>query len=79
MTERKPDTDRDWADPDDAAELTAEMLDHAEISVGGKVIRPATGVLTNDGMRPIAERRQAVTLRPPCHVPLRQAQDDRKK
>jgi len=63
MTERKPDTDRGWVDPDDAPELTEEMLDQAEFSIGGKVIRPATGVLTKDGMRPISERRQPVTLR----------------
>lgn len=30
--------------------------------------RPATGVLTKDGMRPIAERRQEVTLRLPPEV-----------
>lgn len=63
MTERKPDTDREWVDPDDAPELTEEMLDYAELSVAGKVIRPATGVLTKDGMRPISEKRQPVTLR----------------
>lgn len=68
MTERKPNTGRDWVDPDDAPELTDEMLDHAQFSIGGKVIRPATGVLTKDGMRPIAERRQQVTLRLPRHV-----------
>ena len=68
MTERKPDTDREWADPDDAPELTEEMLDQAEYSIGGKVIRPATGVLTKDGMRPISERRQEVTLRLPPAV-----------
>ena len=54
MTERKPDTAREWVDPDDAPEWTDEMFDHAELSVGGKVIRPATGVLTKDGMRPIS-------------------------
>jgi hypothetical protein len=54
MTERKPDTGSDWHDPDDAPELTEEMLDHAEFSIGGKVIRPATGILTADGIRPIA-------------------------
>jgi hypothetical protein len=59
MTERTPDTDSDWVDPDDAPELTDEMLEQAEFSIGGKVIRPATGVLTKDGMRPIAERRHA--------------------
>jgi uncharacterized protein (DUF4415 family) len=39
------------------------MLDYAELSVAGKVIRPATGVLTKDGMKPISEKRQSVTLR----------------
>ncbi|HMG45831.1 MAG TPA: hypothetical protein VK614_00020 [Allosphingosinicella sp.] len=32
------------------------MFEQAQFSIGGKVIRPATGVLTKDGMRPIAER-----------------------
>ena len=32
---RKP-----WVDPDDAPELTDEMLDRAEIRVGGRIIRP---------------------------------------
>jgi hypothetical protein len=32
---RKP-----WVDPDDAPELTDEMLDRAEISEGGIIIRP---------------------------------------
>ncbi|HXO70570.1 MAG TPA: hypothetical protein VN838_16535 [Bradyrhizobium sp.] len=34
-TRRKP-----WVDPDDAPELTDEMLDRAEISKGGRIIRP---------------------------------------
>jgi hypothetical protein len=58
MTERKQDTAREWVDPDDAPEWTDEMFDMAEISVGGKVIRPATGVLTKDGMRPIADHKR---------------------
>jgi hypothetical protein len=32
---RKP-----WVDPDDAPELTDEMVDRAEISEGGRIIRP---------------------------------------
>jgi hypothetical protein len=56
MTERKPDTDREWVDPDDAPEWTDEMFDHAEFAIGGKLIRPATGILTADGIRPISER-----------------------
>ncbi len=56
MTEGKPDTAREWVDPDEAPEWTDEMSDMAQISVGGKVIQPATGVLTKHGMRPIARR-----------------------
>jgi uncharacterized protein (DUF4415 family) len=40
-----------WIDPDDAPELTAAWFDAAEICVGGKVIRPVTGVLAKDGVR----------------------------
>jgi hypothetical protein len=42
-----------YGDPDDAPEWTDEMFDAAEIRMGNKVIRPATGVLTKDGIRPI--------------------------
>jgi uncharacterized protein (DUF4415 family) len=48
---RKP-----WVDPDDAPELTDEMLDRAEIRVGGKIVqvgRPPLG----------AEPKSSVTLR----------------
>lgn len=38
---------------DEAPMLTKEWFDHAEIRIGNKVIRPATGVLTKDGIRPI--------------------------
>jgi hypothetical protein len=50
MTGRKPDTDPAWNDPDDAPELTDETLDIAEFAVGGKVVRPARGVLGPDGV-----------------------------
>jgi uncharacterized protein (DUF4415 family) len=42
----------EW-DDDDIPELTEEMIDAGEIRIGGKVVRPATGVLTKDGIRPI--------------------------
>ncbi len=64
----------EWIDPDDAPEWTAEMFAHAEIAVGGVVVRPATGVLTQGGMRPIGrpplgdKARQPVTMRLPPHV-----------
>lgn len=73
MTASKPDT-AEWIDPDDAPEWTDEMFAHAEIAIGGKVIRPATGVLTKDGVRPIGRprlgqaARQPVTMRLPPHV-----------
>ena len=39
-----------WLDPsDDAPEWTDEMADHAELAIGGKVIRPATGYLGPNG------------------------------
>ncbi|UUL81703.1 BrnA antitoxin family protein [Sphingomonas qomolangmaensis] len=44
----------DWTDPDDAPELTAAMAEVAEIAIGGKVIRPATGYL---GPRGVAKGR----------------------
>ena len=58
----------DWTDPDDAPELTAELASVAEVSVGGKVIRPATGYLGPNGVvrgRPPSQGRAKaqVTLR----------------
>lgn len=58
----------DWIDPDDAPELTAELAAVAEFSIGGKVIRPATGYLGPDGVKlgrpPLrAVAKQQVTLR----------------
>ena len=61
-------------DPDDASEWTEEMFAAAEYSVGGVVIRPATGVLVTGGIRPIgrpslgALTRQPATRRLPPHV-----------
>lgn len=64
----------EWSDPDDAPELPDDFADHAAYSVGGVVVRPATGVLTQGGMRPIGrpplgdKARQPVTMRLPPHV-----------
>src|SRR5437868_2583185 len=53
-----------WIDPDDAPELTSELARRAQISVGGKVIREATGTLTRRGRPPVGdEPKQQVTLR----------------
>jgi uncharacterized protein (DUF4415 family) len=58
----------DWIDPDDAPELTEEMMEIAELRVGGKVIRPATGYLGPNGVvrgrPPLRDHaKQQVTLR----------------
>jgi len=58
----------DWIDPDDAPELTEEMMEIAELRVGGKVVRPATGYLAPNGVvrgrPPLREHaKRQVTLR----------------
>jgi uncharacterized protein (DUF4415 family) len=69
MTESKPNSAAVSLDPaDDAPEWTDEMFDIAEFSIGGKVIRPATGYLGPNGVvrgRPPSRERskQQVTLR----------------
>lgn len=52
-----------WHD-EDTPEWTDDQLDRAEVAVGAKVVRPATGTLTRAGRPPIgtAPKRQ-VTLR----------------
>ena len=52
MTAKKLLLPPEW-DDDDVPEWTQEMWDAAEIRIGEKVIRPATGVLTKEGVRPI--------------------------
>ncbi|WP_267381558.1 BrnA antitoxin family protein [Sphingomonas sp. GC_Shp_6] len=68
MTASKPAIVTEWVDPDDAPEWTDEMFDAAEIAVGGKVVRPATGHLGPNGIvrgRPPQrdKAKQQVTLR----------------
>ena len=73
MTVSKPGT-TDRIDPDDDQEWIDEMFAHAEIRVGGNAARPATGVLTRNGVRPIGRpalgdrARKLVTMRLPPHV-----------
>jgi len=53
----------DW-DDEDTPEWTDEQLDRAEIAVGGKVVRAATGTLSRVGRPPLGEAaKQQVTLR----------------
>lgn len=64
MTEKDGVAMRDWIDPDDSPEWTDEMFDRAQISVGGKVVREATGTLTRRGRPPVGDApKQQVTLR----------------
>ena len=63
---RKPTRSRrTWTDPDDGPRLTRAMMRRGELSEGGRVARPATGVLVNDrrGRPRLADPKQAVKLR----------------
>lgn len=58
----------DWVDPDDAPPLTRKFFERAEIRVGGKLVRPASGTLTRDfsraGRPPVGEHpKQQISLR----------------
>jgi uncharacterized protein (DUF4415 family) len=69
VTERKHDTMDDWVDPDEAPEWPDEVWDPAQFSVGGKVVREATGTLTKRGRPPVGDApKQQVTLRLPRDV-----------
>ena len=69
MTEIKRDTDGNWIDPDDAPEWPEEVWECAQIAIGGKVIRPATGTFTKRGRPPVGDTpKQQVTLRLPQQV-----------
>jgi uncharacterized protein (DUF4415 family) len=58
-TEKEP-----WIDPDDAPEWTQEMFRMAAVYKGGKLIRPATGTLTQAMAAEAANKaKEQVTLR----------------
>ncbi len=63
MTEKSAGSKAVWIDPDDAPELTDEILDRAEYSIGDKVIRPATGTLTKAGRPRLEKPKAQITLR----------------
>jgi uncharacterized protein (DUF4415 family) len=64
MSAKRKFTKSSWIDPDDAPELTREVAERAQIAIGGKVIREATGTLTRRGRPPGGdEPKQQVTLR----------------
>src|SRR5438128_2034544 len=63
MTAKKRSSKQEWVDPDDAPEWPNDAWDRAQIAIGGKVIREATGTLKR-GRPPIGdEAKQQVTLR----------------
>ena len=55
----------DWIDPDDAPFLTKEMAEMGQLTIRGRVIRPATGVLTKDGMKRVPPYVIPIPGRPP--------------
>ena len=63
MSESKRGTRRDWVDPDDAPELTDDILDRAAIKKGDVVIRPASGTLTRRGRPKLEHPKRQVTVR----------------
>lgn len=68
MGANKRNTDDSW-DPDTPPEIPDWAWDQAQISIGGKVVREATGTLTRRGRPPIGDQpKQQVTLRLPAEV-----------
>lgn len=64
MSANRKSTRANWIDPDDAPELTQEVASRAQISVGGKIVRQATGTYTKRGRPPIGDQpKEQVTLR----------------
>ncbi|PWR22709.1 hypothetical protein DKG74_11625 [Zavarzinia aquatilis] len=53
----------DWVDPDDAPEITDEMFNRAELSVGGEVLRPATGTLRKAGRPKSTSPKEHINIR----------------
>jgi len=63
MSAKKKSSDDSW-DPDTAPEWPDEVWERARISIGGKVIREATGTLTKRGRPPVGdEPKRQLTLR----------------
>jgi uncharacterized protein (DUF4415 family) len=57
MSENNANIREEWIDPDDAPELTDEMMEMGEIRIGGRIVQHATGVLTKDGMKRVENMR----------------------
>ena len=64
MIEKERNTKLSLSEEDEPVEWPDEVWDRAQISIGGVVIREATGTLTKRGRPPVAgEAKQQVTLR----------------
>jgi hypothetical protein len=69
MTGKERNTKLSLGEEDEPVEWPDEVWDRAQISIGGKVIREATGTLARRGRPPVGEApKQQVTLRLPRHV-----------
>lgn len=62
----------DWVDPDDAPPLTKDFFRRAEVRIGGKLVREATGTYTRDFDKP---GRPPEGAEPKAHVSLRLDRD----
>lgn len=74
MSESEKNSDSTWIDPDDAPEWTDDQFARAQLSIGGKVIRPARGALTKAGPPRILEpykRGRPRVVKPKQQVTLR--------
>jgi hypothetical protein len=65
MTKKSKPSRRTWIDRDDGPALTAAMVRRGQVSEGGRIVRPATGVLVNDrrGRPRMAHPKEAIKLR----------------
>jgi uncharacterized protein (DUF4415 family) len=69
MTETGKDTKLSLGPDDEIVEWDDDVFSRAEIAIGGKVIREATGTLTRRGRPPVGDApKQQVTLRLPRAV-----------
>lgn len=71
MTGKSKSDEAPWIDPDDAPELTEEMVRAAAIYRAGVLIRPATGKLGPNGIVPL-EPGDRGAGRPPSPNPKQQ-------
>lgn len=62
MTEKSADSQVGW-DDDDLPEWTDDQFARAQLSIGGKVIRPAQGTLTKPGRPKSTNPKKQITLR----------------